>query len=418
MEGSSDVLIKVPAEAPAEPLKEGMEIFSPNSLSSERTHTAGSEETPHPKISEELVKELTLSDEVLEQVVAQVGGTVVDAPDSVLPSSSAGKLRPPEETKTSEEEPKKLVVSFPEFLHDSVIPILKYLDGKRVKYVVSKEVGFYVEMMRNRTQLKRALAVKREWDSTTALAKEQVASLTTECAAAKSNENGQKITADLLTRLEKSREAYDEAVKRSERLITTAEKREKKHIEELATLEARRAEEVCITEELRGKIAEAKTTQKDLCSKMSEIEGCGEQLGKADMRSQESQRRMEKAEEAYRQLRDEITDGLKLHLEKCLNGFAMWELQTVKWLKLFLLERRLMSPKTSGSAGHKQIVELVNTFSEELNEACQNVEVEIINVLRRLGVDVSLEDTVTVTSDGTTPETDSPQAVDIPELPS
>ncbi|OAE32996.1 hypothetical protein AXG93_4678s1000 [Marchantia polymorpha subsp. ruderalis] len=235
-------------------------------------------------------------------------------------------------------------------------------------------------MIRNRTQLKRAIAVKREWDFATELARERVANLATECAAVKvtlqereaqlrekeiecevlqlnlenesircveleeicgglrkSNENGQKMTVDLLTSLEKSREAYEEA------------------------------------------------------------------LGKADMRSQESQRRMEKAEEAYHQLRDETTDKLKLRLEKCLNGFAMWGLQTVKWLKLDSLERRLMSAKTSGPAGHKQIVELVNTFLEELNEARQNVEVKIVNVLCKLGVDVSSDDTVTATSDGTAP---------------
>ncbi|OAE28068.1 hypothetical protein AXG93_3410s1110 [Marchantia polymorpha subsp. ruderalis] len=121
----------------------------------------------------------------------------------------------------------------------------------------------------------------------------------------------EKISAELLTRLKKSRESYNEAVKRLERLIITAEKREKKHVEELA------------------------------------------KLGKADMRSQELQQRMQKAEETYRQLRDKSTDELKLRLEKCLNGFAMWRLQTVKWLKLDSLKRRLMNAKTSGSAGHK-----------------------------------------------------------------
>ncbi|OAE34719.1 hypothetical protein AXG93_700s1010 [Marchantia polymorpha subsp. ruderalis] len=122
---------------------------------------------------------------------------------------------------------------------------------------------------------------------------------------------------------------------------------------------------------------------------------------------------MEKVEEAYRQQQDETTDELKLRLEKCLNGFAMWEMQTVKWLKLDLLKRRLMSAKTSGSVEHKHIVELVNTFLEELNEARHNVEVEIVNVLRRLGVNVSSDDTVTATSDGTAPETDSPQTLSI-----
>ncbi|OAE18890.1 hypothetical protein AXG93_3022s1140 [Marchantia polymorpha subsp. ruderalis] len=136
-------------------------------------------------------------------------------------------------------------------------------------------------------------------------------------------------------------------------------------------------------------IAEAKTAEEDLCRKFLRLR-------------------------AYRHLRDETTDGLKLRLEKCLNGFAMWELQTVKWMKL---EWHLMSAKINGSAGHKQIIELVNTFSEELNEARQNVEVEIVNVLRRIGVDVSSDDTVTTTSDGTASKTDSPQAVDISELP-
>ncbi|OAE20198.1 hypothetical protein AXG93_3802s1110 [Marchantia polymorpha subsp. ruderalis] len=182
-----------------------------------------------------------------------------------------------------------------------------------------------------------------------------------------SGEDAKKVTVDLIARLEKSRKPYDEAVKRSERLIITVEKREKNYIKELAKLEARRAEEVRIAKELRGRIVEAKMAEEALCSKILEIEGkchmefrraeelsaITGQLGKADMRSQESQRRMEKAEEAYRQLRDESTDELKLRLEKCLNGFAMWGLQSMKWLKLDLLERRLMSANTSGFAGHK-----------------------------------------------------------------
>ncbi|OAE24344.1 hypothetical protein AXG93_4343s1090 [Marchantia polymorpha subsp. ruderalis] len=97
-EGTSGVLIKVSADAPAEPLKEGTEI---------------------------------------------VARTVVDAADIALPSSPVEDVRPEEETKTLEEQPKELVVSLPDFLQDSVVPLLKYLDRKREKYVVSKEAGFY-----------------------------------------------------------------------------------------------------------------------------------------------------------------------------------------------------------------------------------------------------------------------------------
>ncbi|OAE21956.1 hypothetical protein AXG93_242s1400 [Marchantia polymorpha subsp. ruderalis] len=108
-----------------------------------------------------------------------------NALDSAQPSSSTEEVRPAEETKTSQEEPKELVVSFLDFLHDSVVPLLKYLDGKREKYAISKEVGFYVEMIRNRWQLKRAFAVKREWDSASEMARERATILATECAAVK-----------------------------------------------------------------------------------------------------------------------------------------------------------------------------------------------------------------------------------------
>lgn len=47
-------------------------------------------------------------------------------------------------------------------------------------------------------------------------------------------------------------------------------------------------------------------------------------------------------------------------------------------------------------------------------EAQENVELEILNVLLRLGADVSSEDAITATSDGTAPDSSSPQAVTIP----
>ncbi|OAE23467.1 hypothetical protein AXG93_285s1240 [Marchantia polymorpha subsp. ruderalis] len=121
------------------------------------------------------------------------------------------------------------------------------------------------------------VAVQREWNSATALVREREAQLREkeiECEVLQlnlekefgrcveleetprglriSNENAQKVTVDLMARLEKFREAYEAAIKRSKRLITTAKKREKKHVEELATLKARRAEEARIAEELRG----------------------------------------------------------------------------------------------------------------------------------------------------------------------
>ncbi|OAE26670.1 hypothetical protein AXG93_641s1110 [Marchantia polymorpha subsp. ruderalis] len=110
-------------------------------------------------MNEDLEKESTLSEEILEQVVTQIEGTVVEAEGITLPTSPVKE--------------------------DSVVSLLKYLDGKRGKYVVLEEPGFYVPMIRNRTKLKRAIAVKREWDSATALARDRAATLPSECAAVK-----------------------------------------------------------------------------------------------------------------------------------------------------------------------------------------------------------------------------------------
>lgn len=44
-----------------------------------------------------------------------------------------------------------MVVAFPDFLQYSLVSLLKYLDGKRKKYTMSEEGGFYVEMLRNKT---------------------------------------------------------------------------------------------------------------------------------------------------------------------------------------------------------------------------------------------------------------------------
>ncbi|OAE27645.1 hypothetical protein AXG93_3337s1070 [Marchantia polymorpha subsp. ruderalis] len=220
-------------------------IVNTSEVAAGETRFARGEETPQLKMNEDVEKEFTLSEEILEQVVARIGATVVEADGITLPTSPVEEVRPEEEKRASGED--------------------------------AKEPRFYVQLIRNKTKLKRAVAVKREWDSATALAWEQATTLSTECAAVnatlqereaqlrekktkcevlqlnlakesgrcteleetcgglrKSNENAQKVTVDLIARLEKSREAYDEAVKRSERLITTAEKREKNYIEELA----------------------------------------------------------------------------------------------------------------------------------------------------------------------------------------
>ncbi|OAE30809.1 hypothetical protein AXG93_857s1110 [Marchantia polymorpha subsp. ruderalis] len=78
--------------------------------------------------------------------------------------------------------------------------------------------------------------------------------------------------------------------------------------------------------------------------------------------------RAEKEEAAFCQLKEETTNNLRLREEKCPRGFVMWEVQTLKWLKLDSLER-LMGMKVNEAVGHKQLVRFVNSFSSNLEEA-------------------------------------------------
>lgn len=78
-----------------EPSEERTEKASPSFLSLEQTRSVGSENIPQLKTSEELANELTLSEAILEQIVAQVGGTVGDITNIPAPP-------PPEEEVRSE----------------------------------------------------------------------------------------------------------------------------------------------------------------------------------------------------------------------------------------------------------------------------------------------------------------------------
>lgn len=227
-----------------------------------------------------------MSEEILKLVVAQVGGTVVESLEIPSPSPPEEEVRPKVENKALAEEPKELVVSFPDFLQDSVVSFLKYLDVKR-ENDVSKEARFYVQLVRNRTKIKRAVVVKREWKAAIAMAHERVASFSSECATMKVTlqerqdhlwakemeckvlrlnlakekdlrassewdctslrvdiENAQKATIDLRHRLEASKVDFNEEKRHVAELIADLAKRDQLHAAKLAAKEKEcRAEE-------------------------------------------------------------------------------------------------------------------------------------------------------------------------------
>lgn len=101
--GPLAVLVEVPTYVVVESLEKRTKTASPSFLSSEQMRSVGSEDITQPKTSEELVKELTLSEAILEQIVAEVGGTVRDITEIPEPPPPEEKVRSKVATKTLEE---------------------------------------------------------------------------------------------------------------------------------------------------------------------------------------------------------------------------------------------------------------------------------------------------------------------------
>ncbi|OAE18469.1 hypothetical protein AXG93_3603s1000 [Marchantia polymorpha subsp. ruderalis] len=130
-----------------------------------------------------------LHEDPTEKNVEPLGERTATSSQGVqLSEMFAGVVRYEAKKRSLEEEPKELIVAFPDFLHDSVISLLKYLDGKQEKNVISKKARFYVELVKNRTHIKRATTVKtaeemkRECAEAITKVVERVASLTSKCA--------------------------------------------------------------------------------------------------------------------------------------------------------------------------------------------------------------------------------------------
>lgn len=90
-----------PLEKNVEPLRtrtatssQGLHSLERKQPSLEKNETSEKADVPEPKTSEEHAKELTMSEEILEQVVEQIGGMVVESRVISLPQVSLEVVRP------------------------------------------------------------------------------------------------------------------------------------------------------------------------------------------------------------------------------------------------------------------------------------------------------------------------------------
>lgn len=81
-----------------------------------------------------------------------------------------------------------------------------------------------------------------------------------------------------------------------------------------------------------------------------------------------------------------------------------WEIQTTKWKKLDLLERRLKELGASGVVGHQRLGRIVSSFTSGLEETNKNLGIELATVLSRIGVNMSSAGVATAASTDVAPD--------------
>lgn len=151
---------------------------------------------------------------------------------------------------TSAEEIQSEVVNAADVLCGQVILLLRYLDNKLGKYASTTNVGSYMELVRNRTRVKMAIAqavatkerqlreTKTKYEALQKRLAEEVKlrrSLEKTCESLRANiEVTRCATINLWNRLEASRVAFNEESRRVDELISDSEKKDRAHAAEVA----------------------------------------------------------------------------------------------------------------------------------------------------------------------------------------
>ncbi|OAE32300.1 hypothetical protein AXG93_2190s1200 [Marchantia polymorpha subsp. ruderalis] len=205
----------------------------------------------------------------------------------------------------SAEEPKTTEFSVADLLSDKIVPLVKYLDEKMMKYSMLESATSYVQLVCRRIKAKVTTTAKREL----------------ECKGLRVDIcNAQKLTLDLRDILKVYRGAFEVESHRVEELTATLVARDPSWTAELARWMQKLADcEAAQTLELeRARGLEADCNR--LRSQLSEIE---KHLVAA-------QAKLVETKMTIQQLEQETDAGLRARVARYLRGYVNWEIQTTK----------------------------------------------------------------------------------------
>ncbi|OAE22615.1 hypothetical protein AXG93_2272s1010 [Marchantia polymorpha subsp. ruderalis] len=297
----------------------------------------------------------------------------------------------------SAKESKSVGLSAVDMLGKQVIPLLKYLDEKMAKYAKPTIAGSYVELVRSKTRAKVA---------TSAEVVERVLSLTSECTTAKATlqewekrlQQTESKCAGLWKTLaaEKNLQVSSERDCMNLRVDIQYAQKATVNLEQIGAELAAKAKELANCKATRSSKLEQREKLDANCNELrSQLLAVEEQLIAAEAKLLE-------LEAKNQQLADQTDEALRAKVNRCFHDYVEWEIQTLKWMKLRELERRVTALIACSARGHWQLGKKLDLFISGLEETKVNLELKVLAALRRIGVSRNSAGVITIGSAGIT----------------
>ncbi|OAE20095.1 hypothetical protein AXG93_2611s1020 [Marchantia polymorpha subsp. ruderalis] len=174
---------------------------------------------------------------------------------------------------------------------------------------------------------------------------------------------------DLLKRLEACQTAYDAASLKEDELQAAAEEAKREYQAELA-----------------AQCGELRTQR-------SQVE---EQLCKVEVKLTEAKGKI-------RQLSGETSEALTARVERCLCGYTLWQIKSHNGLRLREIEHHAAELIKKSGRRHCWLSKKLESYLIRSRNAVEKLEVELVCVLQRLGLERRLEGAATADPEGVGP---------------
>ncbi|OAE22085.1 hypothetical protein AXG93_3084s1010 [Marchantia polymorpha subsp. ruderalis] len=122
------------------------------------------------------------------------------------------------------------------------------------------------------------------------------------------------------------------------------------------------------------------------------------QRSQAEQQLCEVKTRLTEAEGKNRQLSEQTRDTLTARLERCLRRYVLWQIESHNGLRLRKIEHRAAQLIVQSGRRHRRLAKKLEAYLSRSRDAVANLELELVGVLKRLGLERKLEEAATANS--------------------